>query len=448
MSEVVVVGAGPIGLMLASELALGGLRPVVLEKRAEAGDLPKANGIVGMATRLLDYRGLLSRLTASSPFHGLMPGFPFGSVPLRFAELTDNPVTAVMIQQPQLEAALAGRAVELGAEIRRGHAVDDLRQDPAGCTVDVVGPEGPYALHPRYVVGCDGGRSRVRDLAGIGFPGDTDEEVLRLGHFTADADLFDTPAGLRPGWNRTPRGRILVTSLRPGVQVVGVRDADPATGPMSLDELRAAIRRVLGRDMDLGEPIWLSRTVPQARIAEKYRAGRVFLAGDAAHLFPAGGSLLNVGLMDAANLGWKLAGAVHGWAPDGLLDTYESERRPVGERALSQTRAQAVLDRMNDADGAAIRQVFGELVAYQEPLRHMADLVDGSDVRYDIPGDDPRVGRFVDTRVDLSTGEPLLHNDILVRPDGYVAWAGDGPVEDALVRWFGLPGRRLLGQRR
>ncbi|GAB3910502.1 hypothetical protein GCM10029964_114480 [Kibdelosporangium lantanae] len=286
MSEVVVVGAGPVGLMLASELALGGLRPVVLEKRAEPGDLPRANGIMGVATRLLDYRGLLPRLTATSPFHGPMPTFPFGSVPLRFAELPDNPVTGVMIQQPRLEAALADRAVELGVEIRRGHEVVDLRPDP--CTVDVMGPDGPYALHPEYVVGCDGGRSRVRELTGIGFPGDTDEEVLRLGHFTADAGLFDTPTGLRPGWNRTPHGRILVTSLRPGVHIVGVRDGVRATEPMSLAELRAAVHRVLGRDIDLGEPIWLSRTVSQARIAEKYRAGRVFLAGDAAHLFPAG----------------------------------------------------------------------------------------------------------------------------------------------------------------
>ncbi|GAB3910505.1 hypothetical protein GCM10029964_114490 [Kibdelosporangium lantanae] len=152
--------------------------------------------------------------------------------------------------------------------------------------------------------------------------------------------------------------------------------------------------------------------------------------------------------MDAANLGWKLAGAVRGWAPEGLLETYESERRPVGERALIQTRAQAVLDRMNGADGEAIRKIFGELVAYREPLRHLADLIDGSDVHYDIPGKDPRVGRFVTTHVDLSAAEPVLHDDTLVRPDGYVAWAeGDGPLEEALVRWFGLPGRRLVGQR-
>lgn len=416
--------------MLASELGLGGVGATVLDKRAEPSDLPKANGLIGVIVRLLDLRGLLPRLTEKSPFHGEFPGFPFGSVPLRFGRLASNPVRAVMIQQPDLAAVLNERAAELGAEIRRGHEVVGLTQDSDGCVLRVTGPQGPYEIRAKFVVGCDGGKSKVRELAGIAFPGDTDTEVLRMGHFRADSTLFDTPEGLREGWNRTPAGRILVTSLRPGVRVVGVRDDVPAVEPMSLTELKHAVRRVLGRDLPLNDPIWLSRTVSQARIAEKYRAGRVFLAGDAAHLFPAGGSLLNVGMMDAANLGWKLAGAVRQKA-EGLLDTYETERRPVGERALMQTRAQAVLDRLRDDDGVALRQLFSELVAFDEPLRHMAELINGSE------------GDFVDVPVDLSEGRPVQLADKIIRPDGYVA---EGAIEEALVRWFGLPGRRLLGQ--
>jgi hypothetical protein len=229
---------------------------------------------------------------------------------------------------------------------------------------------------------------------------------------------------------------------------------------MTLTELRDAYRRVRGEDLSFGEPIWLSRTVSQARIATKFREGRVFLAGDAAHLFPAGGSALNVGMLDAVNLGWKLS--------RGLADTYESERRPVAERALMQTRAQAVLDRIQGDDGSAIRQLLGELVSFQEPLEHMAHLLNGSDIRYDIPGSDPRVGKFVDVRVDLSAGRPVLLTrqpdllataakwqlsrqdsgaDILVRPDGYVAWApGDRPLEDALAGELGLPGGSVLSR--
>jgi 2-polyprenyl-6-methoxyphenol hydroxylase-like FAD-dependent oxidoreductase len=460
MNDVVVIGAGPVGLMQACELALAGVRPLVLEQRAEPSELPKANGLAGMIVRMLDYRGLLPRFAQGSPFCGPFPGFPFGSVPLRFAKLAANPMLALMIQQPRLEALLAERAAELGVQIRRGHELVDLHQDPDKVILHIRGPQGVYELYTSYLVGCDGGRSRVRDLAGIGFPGDTDQEVLRLGHFVADVDLFEGIDGLQPGWNRTPRGRVLVTALQPGVRIVGVRDNTPAeAGPMALAELREGIRRVLGFDLPLGEPKWLSRTVSQARIAKNYRTGRVFLAGDAAHLFPAGGSALNVGLLDAVNLGWKLARAVQG--QDGLLDTYESERRPVGERALMQTRAQAVLDRLPGEDGVALRRLFGELVEFEHPLRHMATLLDGSDIRYEIPGQHPLVGHFLaDIRVDLTAGRPVLLDfanrrdlpggdvdiatmdipnppaeALLVRPDGYVAWAaGDKrSLEQALL---------------
>jgi 2-polyprenyl-6-methoxyphenol hydroxylase-like FAD-dependent oxidoreductase len=466
MNDVVVIGAGPVGLMQACELALAGVRPVVLEERAEPSELPKANGLGGLIVQLLDYRGLLPRFTAQSPFYGPFPGFPFGSVALRFTKLAANPMKGVMIQQPKMEAVLAERAAELGVRISRGHELVGLAQDSAECALRIRGPEGEYDLYTPFVVGCDGGRSKVRELTGIGFPGDTDREVLRLGHFQTGATLFDTAEGLQPGWNRTPHGRILVTSLQSGVTIVGVRDEEPAEeGPMTLAELRDALHRVLGRTLPLGDPIWLSRTVSQARIAEKYRAGRVFLAGDAAHLFPAGGSALNVGLLDTVNLGWKLAGAIQGRAPEGLLDTYETERRPVGERALMQTRAQAVLDRVPGEDGIAIRQMFTELVDFDEPLQRMAHLLNGSDTRYATSDADPRVGTFITgMHVDLSAGRPVLlanredlrataekwnlsiqdsHGDaMLVRPDGHIAWVdGERSLEDALAEWLGQPGQ-------
>ncbi|MFD1541944.1 FAD-dependent monooxygenase [Nonomuraea guangzhouensis] len=429
MEEVVIIGAGPAGLMLACELRLAGVRTIVLEKRAEPGDLPKANGLGGQIIRLLDHRGLLERFSAGSPFAGRAPRFPFGSVPLNFAELGgDAPLELLMIQQPRLERLLGERAAELGAEVRWGHRLRTLVQDDEGVTLEGDG----FRLRARYVVGCDGGRSLVREQAGIGFPGTTDDEVLLLGHFKAPhASLFDSPqvSGLQPGWNRTPNGRLLLTSLRPGVHIVGVREKiadagekivglreevvgvrdeavgvgeevagvrEKGTAPASavtLEEFEEAVRRVIGVDLPLGEPIWLSSTVSQARLADRYREGRVFLAGDAAHLFPAGGSALNVGLMDTANLAWKLAAHLHGHVPTGLLDTYEAERRPVAAHTLRHTRAQAALERLTGEDGTALRDLLAELLTFEQPLRHLGEMLQGSDIRYGT-APHPLTGRF------------------------------------------------------
>src|SRR3954468_4586854 len=176
--DVVVVGAGPVGLLRACERRLAAARPVLLEKRSEPSDLPRANGLVGGIVDVLDRRGLLERFQAVSPLAGPMPGFPFGSVPLRFAELADNPVRGLLVQQPEVERLLGERAAELDTEIRRGHEVVALAQDGTGVDLDVTGPDGGYRLRARYVVGCDGGKSPVRALADIGFPGTTDREVL------------------------------------------------------------------------------------------------------------------------------------------------------------------------------------------------------------------------------------------------------------------------------
>ncbi|MEV4011475.1 FAD-dependent monooxygenase [Nonomuraea angiospora] len=481
MDDVLIVGAGPVGLMLAGELGLAGVRPIVLDKRPEPSELPRANGLGGQIVDLLDHRGLLERFSAGSPFAGRPPGFPFGSVPLRFAGLAGLPLRLLMIQQPRMEQLLAERAKELGAEVRRGCEVLSLAQDEEGVTLELAdGLGGRTRRRARYVVGCDGGRSSVRREAGIGFPGTTDDEVLRLGHFATGADpgVFEAleTDGLAPGWNRTPNGRLLLTSLQHGVLIAGVREKGaPGDGPVTPADFRAAVRRVLGRDLPLGEPIWLSGTVAQARLAERYRAGRVFLAGDAAHLFPAGGSALNVGMTDAANLGWKLAAALRGRASDGLLDTYESERRPVAERALMQTRAQAVLDRLAGEDGAALRELLTEVFAFEEPLRHVAGLLHDSGVRYG-PAAHPLVGRFVPdlalaggrrvaelmregrpVLLDLGGGATLEDDWIdvvraraddppadalLIRPDGYVAWAGTEGLTEAAQEWFGITASR------
>ncbi|MFK8851049.1 FAD-dependent monooxygenase [Streptomyces sp. Ac-502] len=479
MSEVAIIGAGPVGLMLACELSLTGVVPVVLDKRAGPGELPKANGLVGQIVDLLDHRGLLERLSEGSPFCGVPPGFPFGSVPLRFTGVDGIPLRMLMIQQPRLERLLGERAAELGVRIRWGHELTSLAQHQDGVTLEAA----ESRLDARYVVGCDGGRSRVRELAGIDFPGTTDDEALWLGHFTTDAGtgVFDSPdmGGLRPGWNRTEGGRLILTSLQPGVHLVGVREkGTPTAGPVTFAEFRAAVRRVLGRDLPLGKATWLSSTVAQARLAEYYRAGRVFLAGDAAHLFPAGGSSLNIGMTDAINLGWKLSARLHGRGPENLLDTYEAERRPAAERALMQTRAQAVLDRMEGEDGEALRALLTEVFAYEQPLRHLTDLLHGSDTRYGT-ADHPLVGRLVpdlplttDTGarrvaelmrrgrpvlLDLGTGT-MLDGDLddwidvvrarcddpptdalLIRPDGYVAWAGTVGLAEAIKTWFTPP---------
>ncbi|MEZ7131770.1 FAD-dependent monooxygenase [Nonomuraea sp. AD125B] len=470
MENVLIVGAGPVGLMLACELSLAGVRPIVLDKRPEIGDLPKANGLVGQIVETLDHRGLLERFSAGSPYAGPAPGFPFAGVPLRFEGVPGIPLRVLAIQQPRLERLLDERARELGADVRRGCEVLALAQDAEGVTLTT----GRGQLRARYAVGCDGGHSLVREAAGIGFPGDTDKERLIVGHFRTDAHPLE--AGMEPGWNRSPHGRVLLNSLQPGVLIAGVRERGaPPRGPVTLEMFRAALRQHLGRDLPLGEPIWLSSTVAQARLAERYRAGRVFLAGDAAHLFPAGGAALNVGMTDAVNLGWKLAAVLRGRVPGELLDTYEAERRPAGARTLTQTRAQAAVDRVDGEDGAALRALLGEVFAFEEPVRHLAGLLYDSGVRYDPGAADahPAVGRpapdleLADGRrvaellrsgrpvlLDLGGGTDGLAEDdwievvhaaagrppadaLLIRPDGYVAWAGAAGLAEAAGRWFG-----------
>jgi 2-polyprenyl-6-methoxyphenol hydroxylase-like FAD-dependent oxidoreductase len=506
-TDVIVVGAGPTGLMLAAELCLAGVRPLVLERQPLLRETPKANGFNGQIVELVRYRGLLDRVEAASgrPV-GPAPAAPLGGVHLDFSHLADPPIWAVHLRQSRLERLLGEHARELGAGVRRGHEVVGVSQDDATVTADVRGPDGRYQVTARYLAGCDGPRSRVRDLAGIPFPGTTYPEVNRLGEVTLTDSVtrlghgdLDVPGlgRLRPGFTRTDRGVFGFGSLTSGVFLVQTTEDEPAEAgddaPMTLTEFQDSIRRVLGADLPLGDVTRLSRYAFQARQAARYRDGRILLAGDAAHQFPATGIGINYGMTDAVNLAWKLAAVIGGWAPAGLLDTYHSERHFAGARALLQTQAQVALRRGQDPAAQALRELFLELLADEQPLRRMGALIAGAGIRYPMPGSSQHTltGTFAPD-LTLHTGQgttsvaELMHparpilldladrpdlresardwqhrvdihsaktdhrpaDALLIRPDARIAWAattGEPPgtaglaLREALSCWFGNP---------
>lgn len=486
---IAIAGGGPNGLMLACELALAGVRPVVLERLPERGQEPKANGVVGQVVRLLHHRGLHQRLGGGeTPFR--TPGYMFGMLPLGLGAVADNPLTILPVPQRRIEQVLEERALELGVRIRRGHEVTAFTQNDTGVDVRVLGPQGTYELSAEFLVGADGGRSTVRKLAGIGFPGVSVEKgVVRVAHVTlperAEGGLDVPGHGLIPPGlhTRTERGVFMHIELEQGKPLVMTVEWDPADDtPMTLDELRHSVQRVLGADVAIGPPdadgphLLRRMSGGNTRIAEKFRSGRVFLIGDAAHVHSAmGGPGLNLGLQDAANLGWKLAAHLHGWAPDGLLDTYETERRPPAERVVMHTQAQSALTGPGP-EVTALRAFFTELMAKVDVAAHIAETMAGSDIRYRTGSNHPLAGRLLPDRAQaalLASARPLLLDlagnaaltDIaagwadrvdvvaldagyapaqvlLVRPDGYVAWAGDGVLNglrEELTAWFGTP---------
>jgi 2-polyprenyl-6-methoxyphenol hydroxylase-like FAD-dependent oxidoreductase len=425
---VVIAGGGPAGLMLAIKLRLGGADPVVLERLPEISDIPKGNGLIGQIVTVLDYRGLLDQLRPEATWTGPVPRFSFGPLQLDFSRLGTSPLHILAVPQRQLEKVLETRLAELGGSVRRGHEVTALSQDANAVTVDARGPDGAYRLRARYLVGCDGAHSLVRKQAGISFPGVTSPEISRIGRVRLPTAKITRGGGevKVPGIGRlklmtqvrTSRGiyslgplAVLDKNASAGVYIVHTSEDDPTadlSAPMTLDELRASVRRVLGSDLPMTDPQWLSRVAGNSRLADRYQSGRVLLAGDAAHVFGIGGSL-NAGLLDAVNLGWKLAAQVKDRAPAGLLDSYHAERHPAGQQAILNARAQKALmaigqdgkeepGAMSREGAAALRELFGDVLQHPEPLqrirdllrqpeqlRRVGELMEGSGIRYPMP---------------------------------------------------------------
>ena len=506
-ADVIIVGAGPVGLMLAGELGLAGVRPLVLERYPQIRDIPKAGGLSGQILELLRYRGELERFEAASTAPRPASGrFPWGGMHVDFTQLADPPMQALPLPQPQLERVLDERARELGAEIRRGQEVVGLSQDDATVTADVRGSDGQDRVTARYLVGCDGASSRVRDLAGFEFPGITYPEVQRLALVTVpesvtlleNGDIDVAGVGkISFGFTRTERGEFALGSTNP--ELMGLYTSEEESTeydddePMTVTELRDSIRRVLGVDLPLGEPTRLTRFTFHAREVERYRDGRILVAGDAAHLFPSPGVALGAGLLDSVNLGWKLAAEVQGWAPDGLLATYHDERRLAASRNMLHAQAQIAIRRGHDAAAIALRELFQELLVDEQPVRRLGALMAGSDLRYPFPGHEqnPLIGTFApdlafhadqgtagiaermhtarpvfldladradlreaardwEPRIDIRTagtdGRPA--DALLIRPDAHIVWAAtvDEPTDtaapalrEALAGWFGAP---------
>ncbi|BFP53247.1 FAD-dependent monooxygenase [Streptomyces griseus] len=484
-ADVLVVGAGPTGMTLAAELRLAGARVTVLERLARRSGESRGLGFTTRTMEILDQRGLLSRfgdIETSTVGH-------FGGLPIDFSLLDGAGQAAKSVPQSETERRLEEWAVELGADIRRGDEVLAVREGGAGVEVDLRGPDGPATLTAPWLVGCDGGRSTVRGAAGFDFPGTAATMEMFL------ADVKGVELAPRMTGQTLSGGMVMVGPLPGGVTriVVCERGTPPRrrTSPPEFAEVAAAWERLTGESIAHAEPVWVSCFGDATRQVTTYRRGRVLLAGDAAHIhLPAGGQGMNTGIQDAMNLGWKLGAVATGRAPESLLDSYHEERHPVGRRLLMNTRAQGLL-LLGGPEVQPLREVFGELLRFDEVARHLAAMVSGQEIRYDVGGGGhPLLGRRMphlellgaehktSTTELLRTGRGLLldlagnarlrqravpwaarvdtvvaepHDGpavqdlagttaLLIRPDGHVAWAAPGSHHDlpmALERWFG-----------
>lgn len=480
--SVVVAGGGPVGLMLAAELMLAGTDVVVVERRtSQALESSRAGGLHPRTLEVLDQRGVADRFVSAGEPH---PGVGFAHIPLGISDFPSRHNYVLALWQRDFERILAEWVAQIGVAILRGREVESFEQDETGVDVH-IGGDGPTTLRAEYLVGCDGGRSLVRRAAGIDFVG-TDASTSWM---IAEVEMGEEPEF---GFRHDDAGTHAIGRRQPDEPIrLALTEREVDHRDPTVDELRATLIGVYGTDFDLQRVDWVSRFTDMTRQAVAYRDRRVLLAGDAAHVHPPhGGQGLNLGVQDAVNLGWKLAQVVSGVSPDSLLDTYHAERQPVGARVLRNTLAQVALGLPDDRHRALL-DTMTELLALDEPRRHIAGMISALDLHYDLGGGHALVGRRMPD-LDLVTAEgprrvfDLLHDArpilvafdagdgldgvpwadrvrtvhatcdgrwelpvvgevdppeaVLVRPDGYVAWAGevgDPDLSRARATWFG-----------
>jgi 2-polyprenyl-6-methoxyphenol hydroxylase-like FAD-dependent oxidoreductase len=494
MTDVIIIGAGPAGLRLACELRLARVAAVVIERDRRRPGYCRGFNLNARALDLLARRGLADGLIEEG-WQAPQAAFSGLPVTLGLADArTDHPYS-LGIPQTRVEEVLEYRALELGADIRRGHELRAVEQDSESVVATVATAEGEYRIRARYLAGCDGGRSTVRKQAGIDFPGAEATRFSLLG----DVELAD-PGALPFGATAGPGGRVFVIP-RPGYVRIITGDRRPPAdryAPVTLDLLQTSVDEALGRHVGLRAPRWLTRFGNAARQAADYVRGRVIVAGDAAHIHPPAGAIgVNVALDDAFNLGWKLAATVHGTAPAHLLESYHAERHQAGARILANTQAQVLLDNAGDGLGP-LTDLLTRVARHPDGNRALAEIITGLDTRYDMHPDTahPWLGRLApnlaltteaggtDVATLLSAGRALLldlaaepalgesaagwasqvtivratcraHPElraVLLRPDGHTAWlstagypTADRPTADglreALIHWHGPAGQ-------
>jgi 2-polyprenyl-6-methoxyphenol hydroxylase-like FAD-dependent oxidoreductase len=473
MFDVIIAGCGPTGAILAAELRLHDVRVLVLEKEHEPVSFVRVLGLHIRSIELLAMRGLLDRFLERGRQRSV--GGIFAAITKPAPEGLDSAHAYLLgIPQPVIEHLLEEHAIELGAQVRRGCAVAGFEQDDEGVTVDLADGQ---RLRSRYLVGCDGGRSTVRKLLGVGFPGEPSRTDTLMGEMEVGVPQEEIAAKVAEIGETNKRfslGPFGEGVYRVVVPAAGV--SEDRAEPPTLEDFKQQLRAIAGTDFGVHSPRWLSRFGDATRLAERYRIGRVLLAGDAAHIHPpTGGQGCNLGVQDAFNLGWKLAAQIHGWAPETLLDTYQTERHPVAEDVLDNTRAQMEL-LSTEPGPQAVRRLLTELMDFDEVNRYLIEKITAIGIRYDFGAGPDLLGRrlrdidlkqghlydrlhrgrgLVLDRTERLTGEgwsdrvdliadPTAALDvpaILLRPDGHVAWIGDDQqdLNDHLSRWFGKP---------